>query len=126
MFDNNGSIGVYPYIGGGLMTPGPGATVTFSPDNVSGGFNAELQGSYGVAGAIGVDEGGNSFTSFGGGAPGASATVYYVFFAPHPVQPTPGPRRAVPNAAVNTNSNGSRNNRPPNHNCTCNSNNNIP
>jgi RHS repeat-associated protein len=95
MFGRDG--GVYPYFGFGLMTPGPGATVSYSPDSVSGGLNFELQGAYGVAGSVGVDEEGNSFTSVGGGSPGISATAYYVFFAPHPK----GPDRPVTNCACN-------------------------
>ncbi|HEY9405477.1 MAG TPA: LamG-like jellyroll fold domain-containing protein [Pyrinomonadaceae bacterium] len=122
LIDNNNGLNFYPYIGGGLMTPGPGTTVTFSPDSVSGGFNAELQGAFGLAGAVGVDEGGNSFTNVGAGSPGASATVYYVFGAPHPNPP--GTRRASANAAVNTNSSSYRSS--PSRNCACNVSGNIP
>lgn len=114
MVDNNGGIGIYPYIGLGLVTPGPGGSLTFSPDSVSGGLNAELQGAYGIAGSVGADEGGNSFTSVGGGTPGPSATAYYVFFAPQPPNSFFNQLRAVPNAAVNANRSGSM--RPSSHN----------
>jgi hypothetical protein len=114
MWDRNG--GPYPYIGAGFMAPGPSGSATFSPDNVSGGFNAELQGGYGLYGSVGIDEAGNSFTAFGSGY-GASATGYYVFGAAHP---PPGPHRPMNNDSRNSNSN--RRERPGKSNCACNSN----
>ena len=116
MFDRNGS---YPYIGGGFMNPGLGASVTGSNDSVSGGFNAELQGGYGpLYGSVGVDQEGNTFLTHGAGY-GASATAYYVFGAPHP---RPGPHRPTDNNALNSNSNRRGTERPGRSNCACNSN----
>ncbi len=87
-------------------------TVSYSPDNVSGGLNVELQGSYFGAAAVGLDEQGNSFTSFGGGVgAGASASAYYVLFAPHPK----GPHRPNTNNGLNSNV-GSRNQKRPSQN----------
>jgi F5/8 type C domain-containing protein len=103
MFENGRE---YPYIGLGLMLPGPGASVTYSPDTVSGGVNAELQLNLGLAASVGVDEQENSFTSQGGGwPPGISLTEYYVFRAKRPTPPEPQqPRRnkkTTPNCACN-------------------------
>ncbi|HEX6044625.1 MAG TPA: RHS repeat-associated core domain-containing protein, partial [Pyrinomonadaceae bacterium] len=114
MFDRQTG-GTYPYLGGGFMTPGPSSTVTYSPDSVSGGFNVELQGAYGMAGAVGLDQEGNSFTSLGGGSPGASATAYYVFFAPHPKRTRP--YRPTRNDARNYNMTEKQ--RLPKGNCAC-------
>jgi hypothetical protein len=116
MFDRNG--GPYPYIGVGLMAPGPSGSATFSPDNVSGGFNAELQGGYGLYGSVGIDEAGNSFTAFGAGY-GVSGTAYYVFGAAHPPR---GPHRPMNNDSRNSNSNRRGMERPGKSNCACNSN----
>jgi RHS repeat-associated protein len=114
MFDRNGS---YPYIGGGFMNPGLDASATGSNDNVSGGFNAELQGGYGpLYGSVGTDQEGNTFLTHGAGY-GASATAYYVFGAPHP---RPGPHRPTDNNALNSNSNRRGTERPGRSNCACN------
>jgi YD repeat-containing protein len=88
-----------PYIGGGAMTPGPSGLISYSPDGVSGGTNGQLQ--VGPI-SIGQDAEGNSFQEYGVpiGRPSASATVFYVFNAPHPVH-RPGPHRRDFNAAIN-------------------------
>src|SRR3989304_2158199 len=41
---------MYPYLGGGAMTPGIGASLTASPSSVTQGWNVGLQGSAAVAG----------------------------------------------------------------------------
>ncbi len=72
---------LFPYIGGGLMTPGPGGSLTYgmnsspSPGQLSG----QLQGMCFAGGAISVDSSGNVAKEGGVGTPGASATVYYTF-----------------------------------------------
>lgn len=87
MFENGRE---YKYFGLGIMMPGPGASVTYSPDTVSGGVNVELQLNAGLAVSVGVDEQGNEFTSTGGGwPPGISYTQYYVFGAKRPTPPGP-------------------------------------
>jgi len=78
----NGS-GLYPYFGGGLVTPGAGASITVSPSTPSSGWNIGLQGQGGVAGQVGYsfgeDCGGWFWEGGGGWPPGASLTGYYVW-----------------------------------------------
>jgi len=74
--------GVYWYIGGGVVTPGVGVAVTWSPMDVSTGWNIGLQGQFGIAGQVGYSfaDNGGGFGEIGGGwPPGASLTGYYVF-----------------------------------------------
>jgi RHS repeat-associated protein len=77
---------IYPYLGGGLMTPGIGASLTASPSSVTQGWQVGLQGAAGVAGQVGYSfgTGGGWFweAGIGGGWPtfaGGSLTGYYVF-----------------------------------------------
>jgi RHS repeat-associated protein len=78
-----------PYLGIGVGFPG--ASVTHSPDSVSGGLNYEISGGMpGVGGAFGQDLSGNTFQSTGVSSGfGGSATSYWVFNAPYPKPPTP-------------------------------------
>jgi len=96
----NGS-GFYPYFGGGAVTPGAGASLTWSPSNPSHGWSVGLQGQAVIAGQVGYgfDECGGWFWELGAGwPPGASLTGYYIwgpFFGtkqpnPNPPQPDPG------------------------------------
>ena len=73
--------GIYPYFGGGAVTPGVGASVTWSPSDPETCWNVGLQGQAYVAGQVGYGFGqGGWFWEAGGGfPPGASLTVYYVF-----------------------------------------------
>ncbi|MBI4830176.1 MAG: hypothetical protein HY801_01190 [Candidatus Lindowbacteria bacterium] len=77
----NGS-GLYPYIGGGIVTPGVGGSITASFSNPTHGWNVGLQGQYIVAGQVGYGfgDGSGPFVEAGAGwPPGASLTGYYVF-----------------------------------------------
>jgi len=77
---------LYPYIGGGVVTPGVSGSLTFSASNPSRGWQAGLQ--FTLVGAVqyGLSlETGERFSEYGIGGPiGASLTEYYVFgpFAP--------------------------------------------
>jgi len=74
--------GIQPYIGGGLMTPGIGGSLTYSPGNVTPGWNVGLQGQAGLAGQVGYgfgQQGGWFWEGGVGWPPGASLTGYYVF-----------------------------------------------
>ena len=111
MIDNQGTVA--PYIGFGIMNPLHSGTAQYSPDSISGGLNVQLQGSAYLSGAIGLDEAGNVFYEGGGGTPGFSLTMFYVFNAPHPYSPPLAGRR---NAAIN----GSGPARTSSRNCACN------
>lgn len=75
-----GSEGIYPYGGGGAMTPPGGVSVTWTPADPSPGWNVGLQGGYWGGGQIGYSfgEGGGPFGEVGFVTPGASLTGYYV------------------------------------------------
>ncbi len=84
--------GIYPYIGGGLSTPGVSVSTTWSPNDPTPGLNVGLQGSGGgYAGQIGIDPNGNPFVEVGAGGPsGVFGGAYYVFgpyLTPQPKQP---------------------------------------
>jgi len=73
---------VYPYVGGGLVTPGASPAVTWSPSSVTTGWNVGLQVNFGPAFQVGYSfgENGGFFWEVGGSMPpGASLTAYYVF-----------------------------------------------
>ncbi len=77
---------MYWYLGGGLMTPGPGASFTASPSSPTQGWNFGLQIAYGAAGQVGYAPGprGGWFWEVGAGSGfptlfSASLTAYYVF-----------------------------------------------
>lgn len=81
IIDTDGN--VYLYFGGGALTPG--VAVTTSPDTVTSGWNAGLQGALGailgVAGQVGYSFGpdGGWFGEVGiGTAPGIAATAFWV------------------------------------------------
>jgi RHS repeat-associated protein len=77
MFDDNGN--TYPYLGGGLMLPGFGASCTSSKDSATPGLNAGVQGGYGVAQQYGYSfADGSTFNESGIGSPGLSGTVFWV------------------------------------------------
>jgi len=80
--------GIYPYLGGGVMTPGLGGSLTGSPSNPTKEWNVGLQLAYIIAGqggyAFGKD--GGWFWELGVGAGlfpptifSGSLTGYYVF-----------------------------------------------
>jgi RHS repeat-associated protein len=83
--------GVYPYVGGGVVTPGVGGSITYSQSDPTPGWNVGLQGQAGVAGQVGYGfgDGGGWFYEYGvGWPPGASLTGYYVFGPfPYPGEP---------------------------------------
>jgi RHS repeat-associated protein len=75
-----GTGGVYGYVGGGIVTPGVGGSVTWSPYDPTVGWNFGAQGQAGLAGQVGIDSGGEFFWEAGiGWPPGASITGYCVF-----------------------------------------------
>jgi RHS repeat-associated protein len=79
----------FPYLGGGVMTPGLSAALTVSTQSPTPGLGWGLQVSAGPAVQTGnsfLDHGRldplnatNRFLEFGAGTPGASLTAYYVF-----------------------------------------------
>jgi RHS repeat-associated protein len=73
--------GVQPYVGGGLVTPGASASVTWSSSNPTAGWNVSGGFDAGVAYQSGYSYGNSSgWSEIGGGwPPGASLTGYYVF-----------------------------------------------
>jgi|GEM_PF-3364898 len=90
LVNNNG---VYPYAGGGIVSPPGGVSVTWSPSDPTTGWNVGLQGGYwgGGQGGYGFGEGGGPFWEGGFVTPGGSLTGYYVlgpFWGPKkPIQP---------------------------------------
>ena len=71
--------GVYKYVGLGVMTPGPGGSLTFSKDDPAEGWNAALQVNYMVSYQQGRDYTTLfDFREYGIGSPGASFTMFYV------------------------------------------------
>lgn len=74
--------GIYPYFGGGLVSPGVSGSITWSPSAVSTGWNVGAQFQAGIAGQIGYafGQGGGRFWELGAGYPtGFAATGYYIF-----------------------------------------------
>jgi hypothetical protein len=78
----------HPYVAAGLIVPrGFGWSFTYSPDSITEGLNAEIQGTIPIAGkgkpgmtfVFGVDNNGDSYQGFGTGSPGASVSGYHVF-----------------------------------------------
>lgn len=79
-----GEEGIYTYEGGGVVSPGIGGSITWSPQDPSTGWNVGVQGSAGLSGQYGYsfkDKGkfwevgaGASYPTLGGG----SLTGYYV------------------------------------------------
>ncbi|MDX6446719.1 MAG: hypothetical protein QOH71_3793 [Blastocatellia bacterium] len=112
MLDTKGTVA--PYVGIGIMNPGPSGTTHFSTNEISGGLNVQIQGSIFASGAVGWDEAGNSFQEGGGGTPGFSISAFWVFNAPHPHLPS---QRRRMNAAIN----GDGPARNSGKNCACNS-----
>ena len=80
-----GEHGLYPYFGGGFVSPGGGGSVTFSPHNPTTGWNVGFQVQTIAAGQIGYSFGGKGepsgpFWELGVGAPGGvSLTGYHVW-----------------------------------------------
>ncbi len=71
----------HPYLGWGLVTPGAGGAVTWSPSDPSPGeLSVQAQVAFGGAFAVGEPvEGGSPFYEVGAGTPGASLTLYYTW-----------------------------------------------
>ena len=77
-----GPKGIYPYGGGGVISPPGGISVTLSPMDPTTGWNVGLQGGYWVGGQVGYGfgEGGGPFVEGGFVFPlGGSITIYYVW-----------------------------------------------
>jgi len=77
-----GSEGIYPYVGGGIVSPYGGFSVTWSLSNPDPGWNIGLQGVFGIAGQYGYSfgEDAGQFWEIGiGWPPGESITSYYVW-----------------------------------------------
>lgn len=74
-----GPDGIHPYAGGGVMTPGPGASVMVSPGSPSPGcMSTQVSGGYWGGGAVGYD-GTSKFWEVGFTTPGASFVDYYTW-----------------------------------------------
>jgi len=73
--------GIFPYLGGGFVTPGVGGSLTVSPSDATTGWNAGLQAGYWGGGQVGYGfgQGGGFFWEVGLVTPGASLTGFYVF-----------------------------------------------
>jgi RHS repeat-associated protein len=79
LFNNTG---IYPYFGGGIVTPGGGGSLTWSPNDPGPGWNAGVQAQYGAAAQFGYGFGpkGGPFGEYGvGWPPGGAITGYYVW-----------------------------------------------
>jgi len=76
-----GPRGIYPYAGGGAVTPWGGVALTWSPQNPTPGWNVGLQAGYWIGFQRGYTFGkeGGWFTEFGFVTPGASLTGYHVW-----------------------------------------------
>jgi len=92
-----GPSGIYPYVGGGVVTPGVGGSIMWSPSDPAPGWNVGLQGQAIVAaqGGYGFGEGGGWFWEVGIGASyptivGGAATGFYVFDDPFQKEPREG------------------------------------
>jgi RHS repeat-associated protein len=92
--------GIYPYLGGGFVTPGVSGSITFSPSDPTTGWNVGLQGGYWGGGQVGYGfgQGGGFYWEGGFVTPGASLTTFYVFgpFKFRPDGPPPGPEDFCP------------------------------
>jgi len=93
--------GVYPYLGFGAMTPGPGATVLFSAENPSSGWSWSGSAQYRGTVQYNYQDGKGSW-AFGAGVPkfGASGTMNWTwgpylktFYPPYVIPPFPLPRQ---------------------------------
>jgi RHS repeat-associated protein len=72
-----GPDGIFPYYGGGYMTPGPGGSLMWSPGSPSPGcWSTQVGGGYWLGGAAGYG-GGSGFWEVGLSTPGASWVDYY-------------------------------------------------
>jgi RHS repeat-associated protein len=100
----NGS-GVYPYIGGGLVTPGIGGSVTYSQsDPAPGEWSVGAQGQFLAAyqGGRSFGPNGDYFQEIGAGIPpGGSLTAFYTF-PPGSDNPPPPGFPPVPQAVPST------------------------
>jgi len=72
--------GISPYIGGGIVSPPGGFSLTWSQSDPVPGWNVGLQGGFWGGGQIGYSygEGGGPFWEIGFVTPGFSLTYYYV------------------------------------------------
>jgi RHS repeat-associated protein len=71
---------VMPYIGVGVGTAGPGASLMYSGQSPSPGkWSGQITGGIGIGGAYGFDETGSDFVEGGVTTPGASVTAYYTY-----------------------------------------------
>lgn len=81
----SGSKGYYPYIGGGVVSPGPSASLTLGKGEPTPGWSATVQGCFGVCGGVGAGK--DNLSPEGGvGTPGLTIGAYYTF---GPVGPPP-------------------------------------
>jgi RHS repeat-associated protein len=77
-----GSEGLFPYFGGGVVSPGAGVSINWSPSDPTTGWGVGVQATAGVSGQFGYSFGpcGGKYWEIGGGwPPGFSITGYYVF-----------------------------------------------
>jgi len=75
-----GSKGIYPYSGGGIVSPPGGIAITWSPSDPTPGWTVGAQGGYwgGFQYGQSFGDGGSTFWEVGFVTPGFSVTGYYV------------------------------------------------
>jgi RHS repeat-associated protein len=73
--------GIYPYVGGGIVSPPGGIAVTWSPSNPTPGWNIGFQGGYWGGGQVGYGfpKDGGKYGEIGFVTPGVSLTPFYVW-----------------------------------------------
>ena len=87
-----GEKGLYPYIGGGVVTPGLSVSLTYSKCKVSEGLYYGIQGELGIAGQTGVSATkSEDFWEKGVGTFGGAVTVFYILPPINIMLPEPSP-----------------------------------
>ncbi len=71
--------GIYPYLGGGLVSPFGGFSLTWSPQSPSTGWNYGVIGGFWIGWGWGYSKVGGAYWEIGFKTPGGSGTGYYVY-----------------------------------------------